>query len=222
MKLRFVVLAIAIVTINAIPPTMIDAGSSWPYSGSITVTGPWTDPSLQVVNFNYVFPSTPQFGLLLSSFEIQVGAPIYGFDVDAGTLTSVSAQFSMVNTTYNAMSGTTINSLKYRWVACLGEHLQIFPIFVIAPETVDQNHVQVIDVPFDYPSLVQWSSGNFQVGITSVLSSFTYFAVYLSQADITIAKWDDGNSAYAYSGNSAFVLDNTNLFGESCPFTTVD
>lgn len=177
-----------------------------------------------MINFNVAFPSVPQFGLLLNGFDVLIQGFIYGYDIDAGTLTSANAQFSFTNYSYNTMLGqtTVINSLKHRWVACLGEHLQIFPINIIYPETITPDHFEIVNVPFDYPNLVEWSSGTFEVGVTSVISSFAIYQMTLNQVDITVAKWDGDAGSYGYSGDTAFILDNTNLFGSNCPFTTVD
>ena len=71
---------------------------------------------------------------------------------------------------------------------------------------------------FDYPSLVQWSSGSFEVGITLVLSSFRMVndgSTHL--LDVTIAKWN--GAGYSYSGTNRLVLQKDALYGPNCPFS---
>lgn len=84
------------------------------------------------------------------------------------------------------------------------------------------NRPFVFDIPFDYPNLVEWSSGTFEVGITAVLSSvYQTYWYFESRVDMTIAKWNAASSAYAYSGTGRYVLDKDSLFGPNRPFTTV-
>lgn len=130
----------------------------------------------------------------------------------------VGAQFSISN----FENSYTIKVLKFRWVASQGEDLQFFPISFTVP--IDcYGCPTIFDIPFDYPSLVQWSAGTFEVGITSVVSAFKLSTDLLNNGiDMTIAKWNDGASAYRYSGDSIFVLAQSALFGTHCPFTTVN
>jgi len=75
----------------------------------------------------------------------------------------------------------------------------------LSADQITQN--AVFDVSFNYPSLVQWSSGTFEVGITSVISSFTITSALAEGiVDMTIAKWN--GAAYDYSGDSHFILPN--------------
>lgn len=88
-------------------------------------------------------------------------------------------------------------------------------------DSVGQPHV--FDIAFDYPRLVKWSSGTFEVGITAVLSSIRqFYDFYHVRADMTIAKWDGTSSSYVYSGANRYVLDKDSLFGPNRPFTTVN
>lgn len=215
MKLRIVVwLVMTIVSLSDIPPTVIDAGTCLVYSGSIDIAGPWTDPLPETVNFNVFFPIKPTFALLLRGFGFGGETTHYGYDIEAGTLTSVSAQFSITNSSNAAF----ISALKFRWVASVGEHLQFFPVSLIFPVS-HYGPNTVYDIPFDYRSVVRWSPGVFEVAITAVISAFQMnLDSYGHRIDMTIAKWD-GASTYTYSGDSAFILNNDALYGVNCPFT---
>ena len=96
----------------------------------------------------------------------------------------------------------------------------MFPTYFHQPN-LDTSTVPGIDeVPFDYPSLVKWSPGTFEVAITAVIQAFHHppNAATNHKFEISIAKWS--GSEYGYSGDGPFILNNNALYGPNCPFTT--
>lgn len=169
-----------------------------------------------MVTYNVAFSTRPTFALLLHGISFQIGTYLHGYYAVPGTLTSVNAQFS-ISYSGNAYS---LYRVKFRWVASQGEHLQLFTM-TASFESGSIDLPFVFSLPFDYPNLVKWSSGTFEVGITAVLSSVYHpYRTYI-RAGVTIAKWD-GASRYVYSGAGRYVLNKDSLFGPNCPFTTVN
>ena len=80
-------------------------------------------PTDFTVSFNTIFQQVPTFALLLSGFD---------FNVADGFRASYSIGYYVDKTyaSYSVMAyaDTDILNLKFRWVATLGEHLQLFPI----------------------------------------------------------------------------------------------
>ena len=140
-----------------IPPTMIEAGTFVGYPGSVEITSNWNEPYSQTVPYNTAFSQAPTFALLLSGFNLKAnGTNTVGYDISYGVVTKSSAQFSISNTG-NAVD---IVELQFRWVATVGEHLQLFPISYTFTEYISFAHREI---PFDYRNKVVWSAGNFEV-----------------------------------------------------------
>lgn len=182
------------------------------------MSGPWTDPDQHSVTFNAIFTVTPRFALLLHGFKIYSAYDVYliGYDVEPDQISKASAQFHVSNLNHSE----TIKVLKFRWVASQGDDLQLFPVSCVFTSRNSIRTYTIFDIPFNYPNLVRWGSGTFEVAITSVISSFQMVNDWLDNYVVMcVAKWD-GSSAYAYTG-TAIILPNSALFGTNCPFTTV-
>jgi hypothetical protein len=90
------------------------------------------------VTYNTAFSQVPTFALLLSGFNLNVnGTAAVGYDISYGVVTKSGAQFNISN----SGNAADILELNFRWVATVGEHLQLFPIsytllniFRFAPE----------------------------------------------------------------------------------------
>lgn len=139
-----------------------------------------------------------------------------GFNLVFGATTLTGGKFNVTGWTQQLW----FTRLTWTWVAAVGEHLQLFPITLTIPaDHLTQNIV--FDVPFDYPSRVQWSSGTFEVAITTALSSYLLYNNQLDyRIDMTIAKWN--GTGYGYSGdNTHYILANNAIFGTNCPFIDV-
>lgn len=110
-------------------------------------------PTDFTVSFNTIFQQVPTFALLLSGFD---------FNVADGFRASYSIGYYVDKTyaSYSVMAyaDTDILNLKFRWVATLGEHLQLFPV---QHTFLRQLAFYVEAIPFDYPGNVVWSSGSF-------------------------------------------------------------
>lgn len=165
------------------------------------------------MTYNNVFSQVPTFALLLSGFHSTVAVPdALGYDINYGDITTSGAQFNITNSG-NALF---ILELNFRWVAAIGEHLQLFPIICTFAST---QYDIAFTVPFDYQNKVVWSPGNFEVEVTSIVSSFhlPYVRDFYYTTVNMIAQWN--GTGYNYNGHHAFVLDVNTLYGVECPFS---
>jgi hypothetical protein len=115
-------------------------------------------------------------------------------------------------------SPANILALHFRWVATVGEHLQLFPITQTFPDTIDG---VIVRIPFDYNANVVWSAGNFEVAATSLISSFSMITLNnYHRVGGRIAEWDASLGDYgALYSTSIVLVDVNSLYGLHCPFT---
>ena len=163
--------------------------------------------------YTSAFSVAPSFAVLLSSVHIKWYPELSGFTCTYGTPGTTSTNFLVEKDTYNGL----LLGITLRWVAPVGEAVQIFPIEV----TLNANGTNIYDMPFEYPTLVQWTAATTDVVITAVITSFILSSSPMTdfQVDSTIAKCN--GTAYDYSSTSLFVLPKESLFGSNAPFTTV-
>lgn len=110
----------------------------------------------------------PAFSLLLYGFDLKNIEVLYGYSI--GVLTNTDAQFSLANFS----SINSFSKLKFRWVVSQGEHLQIFPIELVFPDNISYYYGLDLELPFDYPNLVQWSDNTSPIVVTTLLYSFEF------------------------------------------------
>ena len=85
---------------------------------------------------------------------MNVGNPlVVGYDIIYGVVTTSMAQFNI----FSSGNPAYILELNFRWVATVGEHLQLFPISSTSANNDERT------IPFDYKNMVKWSNGDFEV-----------------------------------------------------------
>lgn len=148
--------------------------------------------------------------MLLSGFNLNIGTGQgAGYDIVYGTISNTGAQFNLTG------SPTNILELHFRWVATVGEHLQLFPITQTLGAIVNG---EVVRVPFDYNNKVVWSAGSFEVVVTSILSSFSMVpSTWTHKVDTMLAAWSLTFEAYK-AHPAILILDVNSLYGLQCPF----
>ena len=198
--------------VGTIPPTMIDAGTFDSYIGSIDFTSSMTDLSHQTVPYNTDFSQVPTFALLLTGFNFDLdGQKRAGFEINYGAITKSYAEFNI----NNSRNAANIAELNFRWVATVGEHLQLIPI---SHTFMSRYGDLAFFMAFDYKNKVVWSSGSFEVILAVALS-----AVHLSpygnrySANMQVAQWN--GSSYTSNRDSALVLNVNDLYGTNRPFS---